>query len=924
MSSDLLGTAITGLRVSQSALSTTGHNISNANVEGYSRQVVQAETNPATPIGGFYVGNGARVASIERQVDEFLVAQLRRDTTLYHELDVYQTNISQLDALLSDSSTGLSGAMASFFASVQNGADDPTSIPARQLIVSEAENLADRFNTIYDRLTAISNGVNSALQSNVSEVNALVDNIANLNRKLADALQSGNGNPNDLLDQRDQAMKELSKYISFQAYDQGNGELNILIGSGQNLVVGSEARKLTVVAQEDNPELLDVAFVGANGSPQLLNTSIFGGEIGGLFQFRDEALSETFNKMGQIAIVMADTFNEQHQRGLDLDNNYGANFFFDINDIDIARSRVVADTQNSPPDDRVLHLNITDSSQLSLSDYRLEMVNDGLYTVTRLSDGEEVARDLLPGGFPFSVEFDGLELVFERGTFQSGDEFILQPTRRAARDFSAEIARPESIAFASPVLTDSSLSNQGNAEISAGSLLSQTDADGNPLPLLATPGEMDPPLLIRFLSETSYEILDNSDPGNPVPLDPPMSNLRYIPGMSNTLFSEDPGQTLVQMNGTDIGLPVGAVPVVGGGAVLNGYDAETLTFTRAPASEGLSPVTYTVTTSADASARTTASELNNIEGVNASASSYAEISSTSTLSASSPLQITLNGEDLIEYEFDSGSGTFVVASNVPDPSVDEAAFNDYLAARINENSQLQSLGIFAKAAADAGTGAEEVRIYSSEGDDLFISLEADAGAPDTLNVSDGNNPAVALSGNGAGVTSAIAVGGTIDVHLDDQLSLSTTPGVSALFGDSAATDFAQRTYLGIQASISGSPQAGDVFTIDFNTDAASDNRNALAMVNLETLRTVDGGVSSFSDTYASLVESIGIETASNELNRDAAEQVLEQSEQLRDSVSGVNLDEEAANLIRFEQLYAANTQVISVARDLFDRLINAF
>ncbi len=924
MSSDLLGTAITGLRVSQSALSTTGHNISNANVEGYSRQVVRAETNPATPIGGFYVGNGARVASIERQVDDFLVEQLRRDTTLYHELDIFQNNISQLDALLSDSSTGLSGAFESFFSSMQNGADDPTSIPARQLIVSQAENLADRFNSVYDRLTAISDGINSALESNVAEVNALVGNIANLNRQLADQLQSDNGSPNDLLDQRDQALKELSKYISFQAYDQGNGEVNVLIGSGQNLVVGSEARELTVIEQAENPAFLDVSFIGANGSIQPLQSSIFGGEIGGLFQFRDQSLSDTFNKIGQIALVMADTFNEAHQNGLDLNNNYGGNFFFDINDVDIARNRVVAGSDNAPPDDRVLSLNIQDSDQLTLSDYQLEMVNDGLYTITRMSDNQEVARNLLPGGYPFSVEFDGLELVFEQGTFQSGDEFVIQPTRTGARDFRSEIVSPETIAFASPILTDSSLSNQGNAEISAGSLLSLSDASGNPLPQFATTGELNQPLLVRFLSETTYEILDNSDPGNPVALDPPMSNLRYIPGVENQLFSEDPGETLVQMNGSDIGLPAGSTPVIGGGALLNGYDAETITITREPASEGLTPVSYTLNATANASARATASELNNIQGVSASASTYAEITSTSTLTSSSPLQISLNGEDLIEYEFDSGSASFVVASNVPDPSTDEAAFNDYLAGRINSNSTLQGLGIFARAAVDSGTGIEEIRIYSTEGDDLQFALEADAGTPDTLNIGDGTNPVVALDGNGAGTASAIAVGGTIDVRMEDGLSLSTTPTVSALFGDSSALDFAQNTYQGLQASIRGNPQAGDVFNISFNTDAASDNRNALAMVELEATRTIGGGISSYSDSYSALVETVGIDTASNQLNRDAAEQVLEQSEELRNSVSGVNLDEEAANLIRFEQLYAANTQVISVARDLFDRLINAF
>lgn len=923
MSSDLLGTAVTGLRVAQSSLSTAGHNIANANVEGYSRQVVRPVTNPATPQGGLLVGNGANVESIDRQVNDFLVSQLRRDTTLFNELEVFQDNIAQLDTLLSDSATGLSGAFESFFASMQNGADDPTSIPSRQLIVSESENLADRFNTIYERLITINDAINTGMETAVAEINSLVTNVADLNVKIADASGSGNGEPNDLLDQRDQALRELSKYISFQTYEQGFGEINILIASGQNLVVGSESRELAVVENPENPSEKRVVFVG-DASNRDISSDALGGELGGLFRFRDEALADTYNKIGRIAVVMADTFNQTHQSGLDLNNNFGGNFFYDVNDREIALNRVVASSDNAPPNDRVLSLNISDSSQLTLSDYQVEMINDGMYTVTRLSDGQEVTRDVLSGAYPFSVDFDGLELVFERGSFQANDIFTLQPVRSGARDFSSALVNPEEIAFASPILTDAPLSNIGTGEVSSGQLLSLTDASGAALPLFATPGQMSPPLVVRFISDTTYEILDNSDPGNPTALVPPITNQLFIPGVDNFLFSNDPGETLVQMNGSDIGLPVGSTVVIGGGALTNGYSSETLTFTRPSTVPGGAAVTNTVTTAADASARTTASMLDNIEGVSANASSYAEISGTSNLTRTSPLQITLNGEDLVEYEFDSGSGTFVVASTVPDPSTEEAAFNDYIASRINANENLQNLGIFAFAAYDAVSTSEEIQIRSSQGDNIEISLEADIAGPDSISVGDGSNPTVTLSGNGAGVTSAIAVGGTIDLRLADGITLDTAPVVSSLFGDSSALGFAQSTYLGIQASIRGTPQQGDTFTFDFNADAASDNRNALNMVELEATRTIGDGVSSYSDSYASLVETVGIETSSSRINRDAAEQVLEQSEELRNSISAVNLDEEASDLIRFEQMYAANAQVISVARDLFDRLISSF
>lgn len=921
--SGLLSTAITGLRVAQTSLSTTGHNIANANVDGYSRQVVRSETNPASAQGGFVIGSGASVASVERQVDDFLVEQLRRDSSLFNEMDIYQDNIAQLDSLLSDASTGLSGAFESFFASVQNGADDPTSIPSRQLIISESENLADRFNTVYDRLISINEGLNTTLASNVAEVNALIGNIADLNQKVSEALGTGNGEPNDLMDQRDQALRELSKYISFQTYEQSFGEVNVLIASGQNLVVGSQSRTLDVVQSEADPTKLDVVFTDDPARQPIVNGSV-GGELGGVFRFRDEVLEDTYNKIGRIAIVLSDTYNQFHQQGLDLNNNFGGNFFADVNDTQIARNRVIGNSANALPNDRVMRVNITNSSDLSLSDYEVTMINDGLFSVTRLSDNTEVVREVLTGSYPQTAEFDGLELVFESGSFQRGDSFTLAPTKTGARDFGSVLVNPEELAFATPVVTDASLSNQGNAQISAGQILGLTDTSGATLPMFATPGQMSPPLVVRFISESTYEVLDNSDPGNPVALSPPITNRVYVPGAENQLFSTDPGETIAFMAGTSIGLPAGSTPVIGGGPLSNGYPAETLSVSRASDVVGAPPTVDTIITSTDASARTIASQLDNISGVSANASTYAELSSTSTLSRTSPLQISLNGQDLIEYEFDSGAGAFVVASSVPDPSTDEAAFNDYIAERINSDSSLQALGIHAVAAVNPATGAEVIRVYSSQGDDLEFSLEADATGPDTLNVSDGTNAAVALDGNGAGTTSAIAVGGTLEVTMADGITLGSTPAVSGLFGDTSATNFAQNTYLGIQASIRGAPAAGDTFELNFNLDAANDNRNALALVQLGSTPTVGNGVSTYSESYASVVEIIGINTASSRISRDAAEKVLQQSEELRNSVSGVNLDEEAADLIRFEQMYSANAQVISVARDLFDRLINSF
>ena len=1060
MTGSLLGISITGLRAAQSALSTTGHNIANADVEGFSRQRTEVVTNPANSQNAGFVGSGVTVSAIERIADEFVTEQLRIDTSLFTDLESYFGNISQLDTLLSDASTGLSSALESFFASVQNGADDPTSVPARQLILSEAENLSDRFNTLYSRFEIIDEGVDTSIRTTTAQVNALASNIAELNQKVSDAIGRSNGqSPNDLLDQRDEALRNLSELVSIQTFDQGFGQINVVIAGGQNLVVGNEFRELNLVNSDENPQRLDVVFIDG-ASETRITDAISGGDLGGLLRFQNGILERTFNELGRIAIVLADTFNEIHQQGITLNDSFGGNFFFDVNNATAARNRVIANSENAPPQDRVISLNIEDSSVVTTSDYMLTIEQGGLFRIERVSDNTEVSSGLLTGAYPLSISFDGLELVFEDGSFQEGDAFRLQPTRLGARDFSSQIVNPTDIAFGNPIVTDASLGNTGTGIISSGDVLSLNDQDGNPLPLFETTGELSPPLGIVFRTDTTYDVMDISDPSNPVQLDPPIRNQRYVRGAGEPVFSPDPGATLVTTSGRLIGLPTGTDPTLtaalileaptasppdftttdfspttnqfsfdilvsgtaaavndgtftinitnsaipdeaslvatinsqltatdvvayvsdtgtlafrlraagagditlqnydadpdgnldpaaaglannllgfdiegasfttvanangisGDGEINNRYPAEVISITRPTGIPGQLDVTENLFTNLHASARETASQLNNESGIFANAFNYLEISNLQ-VTRDYPLQVTLNGEELIPTQVDS-SGVISLASAVPNPQTEPNEFNEFLAEQINSNANLAALGIYAVAGGDAITSLPELQIHSTEGDDLQIDFIAQDGQ--TIDVSDGINENVSLPGNGNSVSSSIVVGGNIDIRLDDGVSISTFPSNSLLFGDSDATDFARSTFIGIQATLGGIPNQGDQFTIQFNVDGASDNRNALALSELQIASTMNGGQSNFNDSYSSLVEIIGIDASATRINRDASEQVLEQTTAIRDSVSAVNLDEEASNLLRFEQIYSANAQVISVARDLFDRLINSF
>ena len=190
--SGILNTAISGLRVSQAALRTAGHNISNANTEGYTRQRTEDVARPEQRLGSAgYVGSGASTQSIARITDQFVLQQLRTDTTNFNSLDKYSSNLQKIDRLFADETTGLAGGLKSFFASVQNAADDPSSSPARQLVVTEAESLSNRFNTLYDRLADIERNVIREMDSLTVQINDYAQNIADLNQAIAEKALPG-------------------------------------------------------------------------------------------------------------------------------------------------------------------------------------------------------------------------------------------------------------------------------------------------------------------------------------------------------------------------------------------------------------------------------------------------------------------------------------------------------------------------------------------------------------------------------------------------------------------------------------------------------------------------------------------------------------------------------------------------------------
>lgn len=319
-----LSIGTSGLLAAQGGLSTTSHNISNVNTDGYSRQRIEQGTRIPEYNGGFYLGTGTEITAVERMYDSFLADQVRLFTSQEQQFSTFTTFSKQVDDLLGSQELSLSSGLDSFFDSVQAVADDPTSIPARQVMLSEAGTLTERFNTLDSQLRSFNDQINTNLSATVKDINSLTASIAEMNQAIAEADGAPGVPPNDLLDKRDQLINQLSKLVTVSTVEQSNGSVNVFIGTGQPIVVGNTSTQLSTFADPSDTTRL---LVGLGPNQVNVTQQLSGGQIGGLISVRRDIIEPTRNEIDALAAGLINVFNEQHQIGITLDGNAGGNFF---------------------------------------------------------------------------------------------------------------------------------------------------------------------------------------------------------------------------------------------------------------------------------------------------------------------------------------------------------------------------------------------------------------------------------------------------------------------------------------------------------------------------------------------------------------------------------------------------------------------
>jgi flagellar hook-associated protein 1 FlgK len=460
---------MSGLNAAQFALNTTGNNISNSGTAGYNRQIVNYAQQNSQFTGMGYLGQGVLVTDVSRVYDQFLSNQVNQAQTQYSQLNTYYQQISQINNALGSSTTGLSASMSTFFTNLQTIVTAPNNSATRSTVISSAQTLTGMFQSLSGTLSSLRSSINGTLSQSTDQINTYAKQIASLNDAIQQAQANGiNATPNDLLDQRDQAVANLNAIVQTNVVKDSNGAYNVFIGNGQSLVTGNSSYQLTTVPSTSDPSQMTIAYVTPSGAKVAIpESSITGGSLAGLLSFRSGALTQAQNSLGQIALSMAGTFNAQNQLGLDLYGQLGGNFF------SVPSPTIIASTTNSNA--ATLNAAITDASKVTASDYTVSF--DGTnYTLTRQTDGATwtAGAPATPGaalnfqdssGAAFA---DGFSVT--TGGMVAGDSFTIQPTRNAAQNIGVSITDPGKIALAAPILASTGSANGGSLKVDQGTV----------------------------------------------------------------------------------------------------------------------------------------------------------------------------------------------------------------------------------------------------------------------------------------------------------------------------------------------------------------------------------------------------------------------------------------------------------------------
>lgn len=488
---DILNIGIRGMLAYQAALAVTSGNIGNVKTPFYSRrEILFAED---------LFGNGVNIADVKRVYDESTSRYLLQSTSSLNMNATLYEQISSLESLLgSDTSEENKSTIGNFINDALKALRDldlnASSVQSRTTYLNKLSTLANRFNAIANEVDQKSRSINQSIEADVSQVNKLTQKIAELNEQINN---SQGQDVSALLDLREAQVQELSKYVDFTTRVDDRGFMQITMNNGMSLVFGNQALELSTQSDPANPERLIIKLDTGSTIVNVTN-DIKGGEIAGLYESQT-LFHQTQNALGRLSLSIMSTMNAQNKLGIDYNATLGGNIFTDINTPEAMANRVINNSNNTGSE--AMTVNITDVTQLKNSDYKLVFDTPTHFVVTRLSDNATVSSGAV-SSLPQSISVDGMSININSGTIAAGDQFTISPNRGAAGSMKVTMTDPKLLALGWPVKAESNTNNRGSGAVKVDSIIDTTNSS------FSIPGQLNPPITIEFLSDTTYQIVD--------------------------------------------------------------------------------------------------------------------------------------------------------------------------------------------------------------------------------------------------------------------------------------------------------------------------------------------------------------------------------------------------------------------------------
>ncbi|TQP23814.1 flagellar hook-associated protein FlgK [Vibrio cholerae] len=558
MASDLLNVGTQSVLTAQRQLNTTGHNISNVNTEGYSRQSVIQGTNAPRQYGGETYGMGVHVENVRRSWDQFAVKELNIASTDYAFKRDTEENLDMLSKLLSSvASKKIPENLNEWFDSVKSLADSPNDLGARKVVLEKAKLISQNLNDFHETVRLQKDITNKGLALGVERINQLALEIRDLQRLMMRVPEPHN----DLMDKHEKLVSELSQYTKVTVTQRKHGEgFNIHIGNGHTLVSGTEASQLRVIDGFPDTQQHRLAMVEGKALKAISARDI-GGKMEAILDMRDEHIPYLMDEVGRLALSFSHEVNTLQSQGLDLRGNVGSALFTDVNLDVIARSRVVTNS-NSKADMAVF---IEDVSQLKGGEYSMQY--NGSEFVVTLPSGQQTVLPVIKG----NVYVDGLR-VEVRNPPQVGERILVRPTRNGAA--AIRLATEDATKIAAQSFEASSTFAQGKAKFKilqagdirefevivspTGDQFAVTDTKGN---ILLQPQPYPPTGPVTVLG-TTFELTEGALPNdkftaNLVPSEGDNGNLRKMINIQTAKRMNDNESTIIDLYhnlNTDVGL----------------------------------------------------------------------------------------------------------------------------------------------------------------------------------------------------------------------------------------------------------------------------------------------------------------------------------------------------------------------------------